>query len=715
MLRHTPRLPSFRILLSLLFAGATASCLLAQPAHRQATLTVQVNNLSGTPLEGATVTVEMVDHAFRFGTSLSAAEIEPGNPAYSPRTVQALEETFNSITYGNDMKWTEFEAGGAARAQEIAALAATYRAFGGSEPMRLRGHTTIWGSQWFVPNDAEALSGEALRTRILDHITAYHTALAGRGVENFDLYNEPFHERALIIEKLVPEPRTLAAEAAEIATWFKRAREADPDAVLFINEYNMLNFWQENDSDIHEYKELIDLIRDAGGPVDGIGLQGHMDRFITKEQILRRLDILAAPMAPTANHPNGLPGLTIEITELDINTQQWTTATPQQQAQVTANVLDAAWEHPAVQGVTMWGMNDSQHWRDNAILFDDSDPSNWVVKPSGQAWIDRVKGTWWTDAAGFSDPTGAFEATLTRGTHRIVVEFNGQTQEFVRDLLSDQTLTVSFDAEPIDTSHARLYNLSVRAPMAANQTMIIGFVVADHARPILLRAAGPGLTKVTNGDVVGMSDPRITVFDSADMAIAANDDWPAELEDEFEPAGAFPFDLGSRDAALIQELAGKNTVHVTGNSAGAVLVEAYDRGGDGEGRLINVSARNRVGTGADILIAGFAVTGSGAERLLIRGIGPGLEQFDISDFLADPKLEVHRIETDGSATLLTSNDDWSASLAPVFGPAGAFELEEGSKDAALIVMLDAGYNYTVSVSGADGGTGEAIIEVYELE
>lgn len=703
-----------------LAAAALAALLLTvsapaqQPAHRQSALSVHVQNPQGVALGGATVTVEMVNHAFRFGTSIEARQIDPTSASYSARAVEALETYFNSITLGNDLKWTEFESRSAARTLELVNLAYTYQAFNGPQPMRQRGHTTIWGSHWFVPNDAEAMSGEALRTRLLNHVTAYHTTLAGSGIDNFDLYNEPFHERDLIIEKLVPNG-TLAAEAAEIATWYTAARAADPNARLFINEYNMLNFWQENDADIHEYKELIDLIRDAGGPVHGIGLQGHMDRFITKEQIRRRLDLLAAPMAPTANHPDGLPGLPIEITELDINTQQWTTATPEQQAEVTANVLDAAWEHPAVQGVTIWGMNDGDHWRDNAIMFDDSDPNNWVIKPSGQAWIDRVKGTWWTNTAGFTDDSGDYTTAVVKGHHRIVVEFNGQTQEFLRDVTADTALTVSFDAEPIDTSNSRLVNVSVRAPLAASQTLTLGFVVSGPARPILVRAAGPGLTALTEGRVVGVPDPRLSLKrtgSSPAVEVGANDNWSAELIPEFQAAGAFAWPAESLDAALLTSLTGQHTAEVTGNASGIILVEAYDRGTTTDGRFINVSARHQVGVDGDILIAGFRVEGTGFKRVLIRGVGPGLEPW-LDDFIADPKLELHRRDPDGPV-LIESNDNWSSSLAPYFRQAGAFELDAGSRDAALVVYLEAGQNYTASVSGADGGTGTAIVEVYEL-
>ena len=694
---------------SLLFSLILTPALLpAQTAHRQAALNVEIRNLSGEPIEGAQVTVEMVNHAFRFGAAISAGQIEPGNGGFDQTAVDNLQRYFNSVTYENIMKWSQWESRSEARNLELVRNVFTYRAFFSDEPMRMRGHATIWGTPAFVPNDVEGMSdGAQVRTRILDHITAHHTTLRGEGIDSFDLYNEPFHETTLLIDKIVPNS-TLAEHGAEVATWFNRAKEADPDAVLIINEYNMLNFWQENDADIHEYKALVDAVRDAGGQIDGIGLQAHMDRFTTKEQMLRRMDVLAAPMAPTANFPDGLPGLPIEVTELDINTQQWTTATPAQQAEVTASVLEASWEHPAVTGVTIWVMNDSDHWRGNALMFDDSS-GTWEVKPSGQAWIDRVTGTWWTNDGGISDATGGFTANVTKGTYRVTVSHNGETQTFDRDVTDTTTVQAQFDAPggPVDTSNSRLSNLSVRTTLAAEQRLTIGFVMDGAAKDLLVRTAGPAL-----GDfgLNGMPDPVIEVYNSGPELIASNDDWDSSLSSTFGPLGAFAFVDGSQDAALVQAVSGPNTAQTLGSTGGVVLVEAYDTDPGNGSKLVNLSANNLVGTGSDILIAGFAVHGTGHKRLLIRAIGPQLAEFGVAGTLADPKLEIFQGDT-----LLGSNDNWSGSLSGTFTDVGAFQLDAGSNDAATLVILEAGKTYTVAVSGADGGTGIALVEVYEVE
>ena len=255
---------------------------------------------------------------------------------------------------------------------------------------------------------------------------------------------------------------------------------------------------------------------------------------------------------------------------------------------------------------------------------------------------------------------------------------------------------------------AWLANVSLRTTLAPGQNVIVGFVVGGDGSPkdLLLRAAGPALAGF--GLTGAMTDPRLELYRDS-TKLADNNDWPAALASSFAAAGAFPFAAASRDAALQRSFVGAHTVQVTGTSGGAVLVEGYDADPGSAARLVNLSARNRVGTGADILIAGFYVAGTGNQRVLIRAVGPTLADLGVSGALADPQLEVS-----DAAGRLASNDNWDATLAPVFGQVGAFPLPVGSKDSAVFVTLAAGRSYTVQVSGAGATVGEALVEIYEV-
>ncbi|MCC5024418.1 MAG: hypothetical protein J6386_17220 [Candidatus Synoicihabitans palmerolidicus] len=101
-------------------------------------------------------------------------------------------------------------------------------------------------------------------------------------------------------------------------------------------------------------------------------------------------------------------------------------------------------------------------------------------------------------------------------------------------------------------------------------------------------------------------------------------------------------------------------------------------------------------------------------RMLIRGVGPQLADFGVVDILADPVLRLF----DGAAAPVDENDNWNshphaAEIRAVLDQVGAFALEEGSQDAALLVELAPG-RYTVQLNPADGAEGVALLELYEV-
>ena len=179
--------------------------------------------------------------------------------------------------------------------------------------------------------------------------------------------------------------------------------------------------------------------------------------------------------------------------------------------------------------------------------------------------------------------------------------------------------------------------------------------------------------------------------------------------------GAFSLPPPSSDSALLMTLApGAYTASVVGTngSSGVGLAEVYDADlGLTVSRLTNGSARAFVGTGANILIAGFTIGGTGSEQLLVRAIGPGLSQYGVTGVLAQPSLVIY----DSNQNVLYQNTVWggSAALSAAFAAVGAFPLDAQSSDSALLVTLPAG-SYTAQVSGVNGGTGIGLVEVYEV-
>ena len=196
----------------------------------------------------------------------------------------------------------------------------------------------------------------------------------------------------------------------------------------------------------------------------------------------------------------------------------------------------------------------------------------------------------------------------------------------------------------------------------------------------------------------------------------------------------------------IYPLAGTNAFHdVNGGTNGAYsAVVGYDLctglgspnvanliaalGGvpPGHHRLVNVSVRAQVETGANIVIAGFVIGGlSGTKDVLVRGVGPTLASLNVSGTLANPVVGVY----DQSSALIASDSGWGTSpqagtstagasfrqaTAGDMTEVGAFALPQNSQDSAMVLTLPIG-SYTVQVSGAGQTSGVALSEVYELD
>ena len=276
----------------------------------------------------------------------------------------------------------------------------------------------------------------------------------------------------------------------------------------------------------------------------------------------------------------------------------------------------------------------------------------------------------------------------------------------------------------------RLVNLSVRALNAnGNNALITGFVVAgDTNKQVLIRAAGPALTAAPFNLTNVVADPSIQLYRGSN-ATAQNDDWGtpagnvAAITAAATRAGAFAFRNGSADAALLSTLApGAYTVAV-GGGQGTVLAEVYEVLANnetaGSRRLVNLSARGAVANGFP-LIAGFVISGSAPQLVLLRGIGPALAAapFSLGGTLPNPQLTL----LSGNTTVKT-NDDWfrdaeAALVRAATAKAGAFPLGASSLDAAMLVYLAPGA-YTAQVSGPANanqanGSGIAMVEIYEV-
>lgn len=257
-------------------------------------------------------------------------------------------------------------------------------------------------------------------------------------------------------------------------------------------------------------------------------------------------------------------------------------------------------------------------------------------------------------------------------------------------------------------------NLSTRGNVGTGDGVLIGgfIITGNDDKQVVLRAIGPSIppSEVSNS----LADPVLELHDSTGAIVAMNDNWmdlsPADQTVLTDNNLAPTSDL---ESALVETLApGHYTAIVRGadDSTGVALVEAYDLdNGVTDSKLANISTRSNVTSDDGAMIGGFIVGGGGLSTTIVRGLGPSLADQGISDFLADPTLELHNADGD----VIDSNDNWmdnpnmqqisDADLAP-----------SDPNEAALYEILPAGM-YTAVLRGVGDTSGIALVEVYDVD
>jgi hypothetical protein len=254
-----------------------------------------------------------------------------------------------------------------------------------------------------------------------------------------------------------------------------------------------------------------------------------------------------------------------------------------------------------------------------------------------------------------------------------------------------------------------LVNISTRALIGTGEDVLIGGFIIQGSAPatVILRAIGYSLTAVGLTDAI--SDPVITVYNSAGAVVATNDDWFTSAN--AETISSFHLDPpNSLESALFLALnPGSYTAIVQGfsDATGVGLFELYDLHTTSS-RAGNLSTRGQVQGGDNVMIGGFIIGGSQSKQVVVRAIGPSLTSAGIANPLADPFLELH----DANGTIIQSNDNWQS------GPDAQTIISKGleptnAKESALLATLNPGA-FTAIIRGVNGATGLALVELYDL-
>lgn len=274
------------------------------------------------------------------------------------------------------------------------------------------------------------------------------------------------------------------------------------------------------------------------------------------------------------------------------------------------------------------------------------------------------------------------------------------------------TATPSATPTPTPTATpAQSLNISTRLRVETGDKVLIGGFIVQGTAPksVLLRGMGPSLGAF---GITGLLLDPILELRGPEGLIMTNDNWMENPQRaQFEGTPFQPPD--NRESVVLATVPPENYTVIlsgVGGTTGVGLMEIYDRNQAGASELGNFSTRGFVQTGNNVMIGGFILGGeSGNADVAVRGIGPSLVNFGVTDFLADPVLELR----DQDGALLAANDDWasdpvSAAQLTAHGLAPSHPDESG-----LFTSLPPG-QFTAIVAGKNGSIGIALVEIYNL-
>lgn len=410
--------------------------------HRKGELTVRVVDRDGNPLPGVQVFVQQTNHAFKFGSAVTA-QLLAGNGQTAADREQyrsRVSSHFTTTVLENDLKWPFWEEWQSWNRQATMDTFAWLKA----QNLTVRGHNLIWPSSSNLPADARNLSGEALKTRIDQHFTdILKPEHAGGKCYQWDVVNEPytnFDIQGRIAAGATPQSNGKLGNQ-EIVRWFQLARNLDPQAQLFVNDYDIL---AAGGADVNHQTYLFELTRwmlEQGAPVDGVGMQGHFDRITPPalmQTIIEQFSTLPVQLA---------------ITEFDINM-----ADEELQAEYTRDVMTMIFSQPKFTDFLMWGFWEKSHWLPLGAMY----RADWSSKPNALVYNDLLFREWWTNASGESDATGRFATRGFKGSYNVTA-VHGRASQTV-------TATIEQSGEVI----LMLDVVAGRSPIRRDQPRSIG-------------------------------------------------------------------------------------------------------------------------------------------------------------------------------------------------------------------------------------------------
>jgi endo-1,4-beta-xylanase len=345
---------------------------------------------------GAEVRVEQVRHEFWFGAALASQMFgERADAGTAAQYKKVFLDNFNAAVTENALKWPSMER---RQGQVDYSICDAMLQWTDEHEIPLRGHNIFWGIPNFVQPWVKGLDDATLRETVKARALDIGTRYRGRFAE-YDLNNEMIHGN-YYQDRLGPQI------TREMAAW---VRQGDPNAVLFLNDYDILTGRRLDD-----YVAHIRGLLDQGVPIGGIGVQGHLHGDSFDPAVLQAsLAKLAEFKLPIVVTEFNFPGQRSKYYEK--RGDQLTDEEEQAKAKAIVEYYRICFAEPAVKGILMWGFWEGANWIPQSSLY----RRDWSPTLAAAAYRDLIFKQWWTTWQGKADAAGRCEVPAFYGRHRV--------------------------------------------------------------------------------------------------------------------------------------------------------------------------------------------------------------------------------------------------------------------------------------------------------
>ncbi|XP_050365849.1 endo-1,4-beta-xylanase 5-like [Argentina anserina] len=352
---------------------------------RKSKVSLQVTQANKAPLTGARVSIKQTKSDFPFGCGMNH------NILTSTDYQNWFASRFRYTTFTNEMKWYSNEK---IQGHENYTIADGMLKFAKENGISIRGHNVFWDDPKMQPGWVNStLSSEQLRTASAERINSVVCRYKGQLIA-WDVMNENLHFR-FFEDKL--------GENASAAFYYT-AQQLDPGTMMFLNEYNTMEYSSDEASSPANYMKKLEEILSYPGNANltaGIGLQGHFGSGQPNLAYMRSvLDFL------------GAPGYPIWLTEVSVGIGP-------NQAQYLEEVLREGYSHPAVQGIIMFVGPITAGFNETTLV-----DNNFNNTPAGDV-VDKLIAEWKTGPLELTtDDQGYINVSLFHGDYEVTAEDN---------------------------------------------------------------------------------------------------------------------------------------------------------------------------------------------------------------------------------------------------------------------------------------------------